>query len=257
MQALAENPKFVSVHKLLDILAYSSSVQPFSDFYTSNKQFFADNKLSYDKLLTRMHTLSLCSLGQGKKLLTYKVRFFVVLSFFFSLPNVATQRAGCVRMQDVSSALNLASDDEVEAAVLDAVVSGRLEAKMDQLAGTISIERASFRSFTKENWKQLQTKLAQWRSAVSNVLQVPICCGFPVRLWWSVAYFSSACHRPFCSLFTGWAMTWLLLPPPELLMMAQMRSTRTDLLCVIKAYSRNHLGTTFSEPPCAWPFKES
>lgn len=56
--------------------------------------------------------------------------------------------------------------------MLDAVVSGRLEAKMDQLAGTISIERASFRSFTKENWKQLQTKLSQWRSAVSNVLQV-------------------------------------------------------------------------------------
>lgn len=64
------------MHKLLDILAYSSSVQPFSDFHTSNKQFFADNKLSYDKLLTRMRTLSLCSLGQGKKLLSYKVTRF-------------------------------------------------------------------------------------------------------------------------------------------------------------------------------------
>lgn len=60
--------------------------------------------------------------------------------------------------------------DDVESWVVDAVNSGLLQAKMDQLSQKVMVERCVVRKFDVEQWKRLQSRLAMWKKNVGSVL---------------------------------------------------------------------------------------
>ena len=70
----------------------------------------------------------------------------------------------------IATTLKLPSDAEVETWVIAAVNSGLLQAKMDQLAQKVMVERCVVRRFDLEKWKALQTKLALWKQNIGNIL---------------------------------------------------------------------------------------
>ena len=60
---------------------------------------------------------------------------------------------------------------EIEAWVIAAVNSGLLQAKMDQLAQKVMVERCVVRQFDIEQWKNLQTRLSLWKEHVGGMLE--------------------------------------------------------------------------------------
>jgi PCI domain/eIF3 subunit M, C-terminal helix len=58
----------------------------------------------------------------------------------------------------------------VESQVIAAVSSGLLQAKMDQLAQKVMVERCVFRRFDLEQWKVLQGRLQTWKNNVGSIL---------------------------------------------------------------------------------------
>ena len=63
------------------------------------------------------------------------------------------------------------SPDTVEGQVIAAVNSGLLEAKMDQLAQKVMVERCVVRKFDMDEWKGLQKRLQTWRKNVGGILE--------------------------------------------------------------------------------------
>lgn len=63
------------------------------------------------------------------------------------------------------------SPDTVEGQVIAAVNSGLLEAKMDQLAQKVMVERCVVRKFDMDEWKGLQKRLQAWRNNVGGILE--------------------------------------------------------------------------------------
>lgn len=60
--------------------------------------------------------------------------------------------------------------DQVESWVIAAVTSGLLQAKMDQLAQKVMVERCVVRRFDMEQWKNLQSRLTLWKENVGAIL---------------------------------------------------------------------------------------
>jgi translation initiation factor 3 subunit M len=90
-----------------------------------------------------MRILSLCTLASGRNEIPYS---------------------------QVSEVLELASESDVETWVIDAVSTGLLQAKMDQLRRTVMVERSVVRRFDTEQWKALQGRLRLWKQSVDGVL---------------------------------------------------------------------------------------
>ena len=61
--------------------------------------------------------------------------------------------------------------ESVESQVIAAVNSGLLEAKMDQLAQKVMVERCVVRKFDIDEWKGLQKRLQTWRKNVGGILE--------------------------------------------------------------------------------------
>lgn len=72
--------------------------------------------------------------------------------------------------QVISDTLSI-SPDTVEGQVIAAVNSGLLEAKMDQLAQKVMVERCVVRKFDMDDWKGLQKRLQTWRKNVGGILE--------------------------------------------------------------------------------------
>lgn len=69
----------------------------------------------------------------------------------------------------IAETLSIAPE-AVESQVIAAVNSGLLEAKMDQLAHKVMVERCVVRKFDIDEWKGLQKRLQTWRNNVGNIL---------------------------------------------------------------------------------------
>jgi translation initiation factor 3 subunit M len=61
--------------------------------------------------------------------------------------------------------------EEVESWVIQAVSSGLILAKMDQLQQVVMVERCVVRRFGIEEWKSLQARLHTWKKNVRGVLE--------------------------------------------------------------------------------------
>lgn len=91
-----------------------------------------------------MRILSLCSLAAEHEEIPY-----TVIAETLKLTNGVTQ---------------------VETWVIAAVNSGLLQAKMDQLAQKVMVERCVVRRFDMDQWKNLQSRLSLWKENVGGIL---------------------------------------------------------------------------------------
>lgn len=70
----------------------------------------------------------------------------------------------------IADTLKLTDTEQVESWVIAAVTSGLLQAKMDQLAQKVMVERSVVRRFDMEQWKNLQSRLSLWKENVGGIL---------------------------------------------------------------------------------------
>lgn len=87
-----------------------------------------------------------------------------------SLCTLAADRGEEIPYSLVAETLQLQSVSDVESWVIDAVSTGLLQAKMDQLQQKVMVERSVVRKFDTEQWKALQTRLRLWKQSVGSVL---------------------------------------------------------------------------------------
>ena len=143
VQQLKNDAEMGSLHRMLQIMA--------SDTYAEYVAFSADAKakallekhgLKTDELARKMRLLTLVSLGHVDKELTYKA---------------------------IATALHVAVD-EVETWVMQAIASGLITAKMDQVRELVAVSMCAERDFGQTQWKRLHGSLVDWRDSIQKLL---------------------------------------------------------------------------------------
>jgi translation initiation factor 3 subunit M len=129
------------IYALLEIFQ-QGKLEDFQSFIQSNPNTLSNNNISEEDAIRHMRLLSLCSLATEHEEIPYDA--------------IATT------LQVDQSA--------VENWVIDAVSSGLLSAKMDQLQHVVMVERCVVRRFGIEQWKILQDRLNVWKTNVKSVL---------------------------------------------------------------------------------------
>eukprot|EP00808_Paulinella_micropora_P007293 g35834.t1 len=128
--------------ELLSIFAHGT-IAEYQKFAKSHGAFLKAQGFDAGEQLQLMRTLALCDLGLVQETVSYA---------------------------RVQQALGLTSTEEVEEAVIQAVVSGRLQAKLDQEEQQVLIETSTKRGFTIEDWHKLGRRLEAWRGSISAVI---------------------------------------------------------------------------------------
>ncbi len=126
---------------LLEIFA-NGKLEDYERFVATYASIFDQYGLSKHECIRHMRLLSLCSLASEHEEIPYSA---------------------------IASSLSI-EEDEVEKWVIDAVSSGLISAKMDQLQRVVMVERCIVRSFGIEQWQALQAKLLSWKKSVKGVL---------------------------------------------------------------------------------------
>ena len=103
------------VHTLLTLFA-TDDVDGYLAFSSASSAFLTAHQLSHPQLLQKLRILSLCALAS-------------------SAPSNA------LAYSTIAQRLSLTSDLEVESATIDAIVSGRLDARIDQEKGVVEVRR--------------------------------------------------------------------------------------------------------------------
>eukprot|EP00457_Paulinella_chromatophora_P005806 gb/GEZN01005823.1/.p1 GENE.gb/GEZN01005823.1/~~gb/GEZN01005823.1/.p1 ORF type:complete len:473 (+),score=90.27 gb/GEZN01005823.1/:150-1421(+) len=130
---------------LVELLCIFSkgSISEYQKFAATNPKFLKEEGFVASEQLQLMRTLALCDMGLVQETVSYS---------------------------KVQQALGLTSSEEVEEAVIQAVVSGRLQAKLDQEEEQVLIESSTKRGFSLQDWHHLGKRLETWRASVSDVI---------------------------------------------------------------------------------------
>jgi len=129
------------VYELLEIFQ-QGKLEDFQSFLQANPTALSNNNISEDNAIRHMRLLSLCSLATEHEEIPYDA---------------------------IATTLQV-DQSVVENWVIDAVASGLLSAKMDQLQHVVMVERCVVRRFGIEQWKILQERLSVWKKNVKGVL---------------------------------------------------------------------------------------
>ena len=153
------NADQLAIHRLLCLFA-TDDVDSYLAFSAAQQDFLSRHKLSHTLLLQKLRILSLCALASS--------------STSSSLPYSAIQ-----------SRLSLPSTLDVEMAVIDAIVSGRLDARIDQDKETVIVRRVvgsvlkvkvpttaptSGDVAVEADWAVLERRLGGWKANIQHVL---------------------------------------------------------------------------------------
>ena len=118
-------------------------LEEFESFQTNNAETLTKNSISPSSATRHMRLLSLCSLATEHEEIPYDA---------------------------IANTLKVEASD-VESWVIEAVSSGLLSAKMDQLQKVVLVERCVVRRFGIEQWKVLQKRIDVWKKNVKDVLE--------------------------------------------------------------------------------------
>mmetsp|Transcript_16068 Transcript_16068/g.19620 ORF Transcript_16068/g.19620 Transcript_16068/m.19620 type:complete len:439 (+) Transcript_16068:217-1533(+) len=140
--ALEKDPETKSLFALLSIFQ-QGKLEDFQSFQESNPDALDKYSISSTSAKRHMRLLSLCSLATEHEEIPYDA---------------------------IAKTLQV-NEDDVESWVIDAVSSGLLSAKMDQLEKVVLVERCVVRKFGIEQWKILQKRVDLWKKNVRNVLE--------------------------------------------------------------------------------------
>ena len=139
----------VSLHletkPLFDLLTIfqQGKLEDFQSFQKDNPDTLTKHSISPIDATRHMRLLSLCSLATDYEEIPYDA---------------------------IASTLQVEPSD-VETWVIDAVSSGLLDAKMNQLENVVLVERCVARRFGIEQWKILQKRIDVWKKNVKDVLE--------------------------------------------------------------------------------------
>lgn len=144
IQELAEDKNYAPILELAKIFATKTITEYFA-FYNNaaNAKCIQENGLSHEENCQALRTLTLACLGLEQEELSYA---------------------------DLKKKLQLEDSFELETAVIEAMMSNRLQAKIDQEREVVVIQRATARAFEDKDWEGLGKKLEQWDSRVTFVL---------------------------------------------------------------------------------------
>ncbi|KAJ1659164.1 hypothetical protein IWQ61_001717 [Dispira simplex] len=116
------------------------------EFLSGSPVAVAEYQLDTDVLMTKMRHLSLASLS-------------------------AQHIAEPLAYADIAAALSIPVE-EVEMWVIDAIRVGLIQAKMDQMAQIIQVNRTSYRTFGPKEWSDIRDQVAAWDKSLGDILQV-------------------------------------------------------------------------------------
>ena len=145
MAQLAEVKELAPLHRLLNIFAremYAAYLAFASG--TEAKAFMAKHTLEHGACERKMRLLSLVSLAQAKKELSYGA---------------------------IAKELQV-GEGEVEGWVMDAISSGLLVAKMDQMRQVVAVSVCLEREFGETQWEELQASMKDWHEQISSLIQL-------------------------------------------------------------------------------------
>lgn len=130
---------------LFDLLSIfqQGKLEDLQSFQTNNPDALTKHSIPSTSATRHMRLLSLCSLATEHEEIPYDA---------------------------IASTLQVESSD-VESWVIDAVSSGLLSAKMDQMEKVVLVERCVVRRFGIEQWKILQKRIDVWKKNVKDVLE--------------------------------------------------------------------------------------
>lgn len=145
VQQLQSHDEYGLLYTLLQIFArqmyedyMSFSAQP------ASKSFMEKHDISDEACARKMRLLSLVSLGQSHKELTYA---------------------------DIAAGLHITTD-QVELWVMEAITSGLIAAKIDQVRELVIVTVCIEREFGDRQWERLKNSLGEWGKSVESLLQV-------------------------------------------------------------------------------------
>jgi translation initiation factor 3 subunit M len=143
VQQLQSDPQHGPVFQLLSVLL-AGNVQAFESLAKESAGVFETVGASREDVLTKVRLMALLGLGA---------------------------QAATLSFEDVQTALNV-SEGEVEVWIVRAIGKKLLDARIDQLGGTISITRCNHRAFGPEQWRELRDRLGAWARNVAGVKQL-------------------------------------------------------------------------------------
>jgi len=143
--ALKGDAQYGPLFELLTILT-SDSVETYVKFAEANKSYLEKLGVDESAALAKLRVLTLCSLG--------------------------AQKGGVWSFSDLAKALHVSVGAELEEAVVEAVCSGKVDAKIDQEQQCVIVERVTPRVFAgKVAWTELGEKLTMWTKNIQHVMR--------------------------------------------------------------------------------------
>lgn len=145
VQQLKSDATLAPLHRLLQIMA----CETFATYLAFCKDaasaaFMREHALSADECARKMRLLTLVSLGHASKELSYDA---------------------------IATALQI-EVDEVESWVMQAIGSGLMAAKMDQVREVVAVSSCAERGFGKKEWQRLHVSLVDWCDSIRTLLDV-------------------------------------------------------------------------------------
>ncbi|RDW84961.1 eukaryotic translation initiation factor 3 subunit M [Coleophoma cylindrospora] len=143
IQALSDSHP--TYFELLEIFS-EKELEDYNDFRDEQDGFFEKEDLDNSKLHRKMRLLTLASLAAStsSKELEYK---------------------------RISKALQVPAED-VEMWVIDVIRAGLVEGKLSQQKKVFLVHRTTYRVFGEKQWREVATRLDQWKESLTGVLEV-------------------------------------------------------------------------------------
>ena len=147
VQALADSNPIWS--QLLDIFS-EQDLEDYNDFQEEHDGWVekqeASNALDGEKLLRKIRLLTFTSLA-------------------------ASTQSRQIEYARIAKALQVPAED-VEVWAIDVIRAGLVEGKLSQQQGVFLVHRTTYRVFGEKQWRELGTRIDQWRGSLTSVLSV-------------------------------------------------------------------------------------
>mmetsp|Transcript_29773 Transcript_29773/g.41638 ORF Transcript_29773/g.41638 Transcript_29773/m.41638 type:complete len:436 (-) Transcript_29773:117-1424(-) len=143
IQELEKDKEYANTFALLNIFA-CDTVGKYLDLVKQQPGLCQKLGLDHEQNLQKLRALTICSLGMEHERLSYET---------------------------LIDKLRVDDKDAVEAVVIDAVMAGRVDAKIDQEKEEVIIHRTTQRVFRKQDWRKIGNKLESWKNNIHEVLR--------------------------------------------------------------------------------------
>jgi translation initiation factor 3 subunit M len=128
--------------QLLDTFT-EQDLEDYNDFREEHEGWIEKENMNHDELQRKMRLLTFASLAAStpSRVLEYK---------------------------QIIKALQIPAN-QVEVWIIDVIKAGLVQGKMDQRSQTFKVHMTTYRVFTEKQWRELGTRMEQWKRSLRNV----------------------------------------------------------------------------------------